>query len=524
MSEFPANEVEKWLFARGFNRGNPFATTVADQERQYLAEELFMPVNGYDRIKGNDTLIVFAPRGGGKSALRVRLAAITLPEDLKSTVFAVECTDFGPLLARYRDSGCLSEVDYAAYLLRQATTSLFHLFFPPMPRLGENLAHYSQESQERRRKLANELHISDRAIMAAFIRTYAPHLLIPRAVYRTFRQLPSADTVKWDTFRSAVLNQKLKLSLFNTPLAHDSLALLLADLCDEPVTVETNLTWLEQFEEFIEFLRVLNITQMQFLIDRVDEVQPLAGSGEAQVDFLSPLLTFLNLLELPGLAFKFFLAQELQKLMRERPSLRQDRLLDKAVTVRWDQDTLKNLLDDRLDYFSEGSVPGFAALCSDQDGNKIEEELLRISSGSPRRMLTACQLLARIHVQNNATDALFTKADWETVREELLQLMPPTIGLRLGEGTAVVGGEPIKLSRNETKILQALVDKGGYCGREELINLAWGSGEGVTDFAVDQAISRLRKKLGDSGASPVYVLTTSGPERGFRLQHCEVMD
>ncbi|MCZ7672539.1 MAG: hypothetical protein M5U34_38115 [Chloroflexi bacterium] len=51
---------------------------------------------------------------------------------------------------------------------------------------------------------------------------------------------------------------------------------------------------------------MLNITQMQFLIDRVDEVQPLAGSGEAQVDFLSPLLTFLNLLELPGLAFKFF--------------------------------------------------------------------------------------------------------------------------------------------------------------------------------------------------------------------------
>ena len=108
MSDYPTSQVETWLYERGFEKASPFATTVADQEKEYLAEELFMPVNEYDRIKGPETLIVFAPRGGGKSALRVRLAAISSPQNEKADVLAVCCTDLEPLLVQYRADGCLA--------------------------------------------------------------------------------------------------------------------------------------------------------------------------------------------------------------------------------------------------------------------------------------------------------------------------------------------------------------------------------------------------------------------------------
>lgn len=515
MSDYPNNAMETWLYERGFEKANPFATTVADQEKEYLAEELFMPVNEYDRIKGVETLIVFAPRGVGKSALRVRLAAISLPQNEKADVLAVCCTDFEPLLVRYRTDGCLTEEAFAAYLLRQTAAILLDVF---------TTGSQDKAEEKHRSTLAEQVEPMERSLMAAFVRVHAPHVLTAQSYYQRFRQLEVTFKVDWTMFRTAVARQQLKTFLQVTSLAKNPTALLVADICDEPVSSASPITWLEQFEEIVGLLKSLGIHQLQFLIDRIDESPALAGDHEKQVDFLSPLLAYLNLLELPGLAFKFFLAQELRKIMGDRPSLRRDRLLDKAVTIQWDKEALKKLLDDRLQFFSEGRVPSLVALCGEQEGAEIEDEILKLSLGSPRRMLTAVQLLVRVHVQKESSAPFLTTAGWKKAREELLQVMPPIIGLRLHEGTAVVGGEVVKLSKNETKILQTLVDHGGYCLREELINSVWDASEGVSDYAVDQAISRLRNnKLGDSGTNPVYLLTTTGKERGFRLEHYDVL-
>ena len=515
MSDYPTSQVETWLYERGFEKASPFATTVADQEKEYLAEELFMPVNEYDRIKGPETLIVFAPRGGGKSALRVRLAAISSPQNEKADVLAVCCTDLEPLLVQYRADGCLTEEAFAAYLLRQTAAILLDIFTPRSRDKAE---------EKHRFTLAEQVEPMERSLMATFVRTHAPHVFTAQSYYQRFRQLDVTFRLDWTMFRTAVAQQQLRAFLQVTSLATNPTALLVADICDEPVASAPPITWLEQFEVMIGLLKSLGIHQLQFLIDRIDESPTLAGDYEKQVDFLSPLLAYLSLLEMPGLAFKFFLAQELRKIMGERASLRRDRLLDKAVTIQWDKEALKKLLDDRLQFFSEGRVPSLVALCDEQDGSEIEGELLKLSLGSPRRMLTAVRLLVRNHVQKESSALFLTKEGWGKAREELLQLMPPIIGLRLQEGTAVVGGEVVKLSKNDTKILQTLVDHGGYCPREELINSVWDASEGVSDYAVDQAISRLRNnKLGDSGVNPVYLLTISGQERGFRLEYYDVL-
>ena len=71
---YPQSELEIWLKNLGFIRGNPFATVEADRERELLPD-FFVDVDGYEFIKADQTVIIFAPRGAGKSALRVVLWA-----------------------------------------------------------------------------------------------------------------------------------------------------------------------------------------------------------------------------------------------------------------------------------------------------------------------------------------------------------------------------------------------------------------------------------------------------------------
>lgn len=173
---YPANAAERWLSSLGFERGNPFKTTNADEERSYLAETLFVPVPHYDRIRGPQTVLVFAPRGGGKSSLRVRLAAIALPEKADASTLAVECTDFEPLLPQFEQQQRVSEADFAALLLGQAADALLDAFTD-----ADNLA----IRQERAAAVPPEV----RVMWALFVRQYAPRLLQATQVFPLLRQL-----------------------------------------------------------------------------------------------------------------------------------------------------------------------------------------------------------------------------------------------------------------------------------------------------------------------------------------------
>lgn len=67
--------MEKWLYARGFERGNPFRTINAEQEQAYLAESIFVPVPDYDSIRGDQTMLVL-PRVG---VAKAHCACVWLP-------------------------------------------------------------------------------------------------------------------------------------------------------------------------------------------------------------------------------------------------------------------------------------------------------------------------------------------------------------------------------------------------------------------------------------------------------------
>lgn len=85
--------------------------------------------------------------------------------------------------------------------------------------------------------------------------------------------------------------------------------------------------------------------------------------------------------------------------------------------------------------------------------------------------------------------------------------------LRLDPGSmqATLRGAPLHLTTHEFKLLYALAERAGrVLSREMLLDLTKGSADEAFDRAVDAAVSRLRRKLGDDPRRPSLLVTVRG--------------
>lgn len=488
-NRYPRNPFEVWLKeTMGFTLGNPFATTIADLERPFL-EEFFVEVPEYERIQSDETILVFARRGGGKSALRVQLS-----EKPKEGVLPIELTDFSGIIRFYRE-GTLTEQEYGEWLLGETAVALFKFCFE--------------------RESAPTLSPLIQVDLAYFWRQYAPHILEAREV---FRQLVGWGVkVEYGDVITAVESQTTTTLI----PANKPKALLLTRIIDTAILPSSKQqTIFQQFKTLVRLLEALGIQQLQFLVDRLDEIATLANNATAQGEVLQPLLEYLPLLEMEHISFKFFLDWELQDTLTNL-NIRRDRLLDNAIQMQWSEENLQKMLNTRMLYFSEG----LTSLSQYVKGGKeaadtIEKEILSNAQRMPRRMLQATHFLFESCFESEDNRVLINQDDWNKAREKLDAIAPPIIAINLKEATVETTKGTIGLAPTEQRILACLINAGGYCEREILIAEVWETTEGVSDQNVDTAMSRLRnKKLQDS--KQIYLQTVRGS--GYKLRYYEVI-
>ena len=524
-------KLNSWLGLIGFSRGNPFATSEADQERSLLPD-YFVDVDGYEQIKGDGTVIIFAPRGCGKSALRVVLASYAAPVSPDTDILAVEFTDFSKFISKVHAGKKLTIDDYSYQLLRTGTRALFMAMCGPSPTSDQGSD--TLDIRRRRTRRINNVIPSTRSRVSQWLRKFTPEVLNPEELYERLHDIKSSFVPEWKLFTEIVNKRQLRDLIDRSPLAKDDVAVLLADINDFSTGDTGSLqTPVEEISTFITLVRSCGFKSVQFLLDGIDETQETANAPQIQADILEPLLAELRILEMPGVAFKFFLSLEAHKEILERPTIRKDRLNDKALTIEWNEKNLKDLLDARLDFFSDGSIRDLVQVCQEtmmefdkaqspsRMGEWIEKEMLRFAHGSPRRLLTAGQLLFEEHASHYGEKGLIDMGDWEAARRELMQKMPPSLKLSQGIRIARVGEREVGLTALNHKILIALAKSNGICDRDHLALEAWGSIEGVSPQAIDKTISRLRELLGDDPDEPTYLKTIRG--KGFQLLHFELV-
>ena len=307
---------------------------------------------------------------------------------------------------------------------------------------------------------------------------------------------------------------------------------------------------------FTQLIRDAGLESCVVFLDGLDEF-PLTADDPAQaVAFLAPLLGTLSLIECPGLAFKFFLPQELEPTLRVCGWFRVDRL--HIFRIAWNESSLLALIKQRLIHFSQRKPPyeDLGQLCEDELAQVINSELVALAEGSPRAALILANMLVQSHCQQSGPPDLITlktwkqvKARWQVRRNDfVMKGRGPDVQPKAAEPVpAPVSAAPVypvlhvdeekRLiwlgERDITSEIRGLQDyrvlvclyrhQDRICTKDLLAEKAWPEAEkkeGVSDEAIAASIARLRKVLRRLALNREYIETVRGkrrPEGGYRL-------
>jgi hypothetical protein len=333
-------DIAVYLKAKGFH-AHPFATTNAEQEHELLAS-YFVHVAWFDRLLGQtrqpESMILFAPRGHGKTSHRVEIARrAATSRDAQALVVTV--TDFDMLASATTGKEILAA--YLVYLRRVILENL------------DNALHKNPRQEELFQQ-------DERSFLqfCALLDLYAR--------------------------RHSLKRGKLSAKTKEIACAYK----------------ETELSIKEWFHEISQLAQRAGFASIYILIDGIDEQPDVRNDPTRAVQLLSPLLESPGLLQELNIAFKFFLPDNLEEPMRNFDAARLDRI--PVYHLVWSDYDLHNMLSRRLASFSLisetrqiGYVNYFRDLCdSNIDGDAL---LVEAAKSSPRQLIDLARRVLEEH-------------------------------------------------------------------------------------------------------------------------------
>jgi hypothetical protein len=143
---------------------------------------------------------------------------------------------------------------------------------------------------------------------------------------------------------------------------------------------------INQLAEIARIAQQIGYDSIYILIDKVDETS-ISNTATNAYEFIKPLLSDLQLLELRGYAFKFFLWD---KLLEDYQKIaRPDRV--KYYTIHWVPSQLVEMLSKRVIAFSNGSVLTLKQLFDKTSRFNLDNFVAIFAQGSPRTLIRICK-------------------------------------------------------------------------------------------------------------------------------------
>lgn len=381
--------LDHWLEKFGFS-DNPFSSQEASREDPRRLNEYFVTPPYFDEILGDasspKTTLVFAPRGGGKTAQRVMVDYYCRNNLTRGRILSVLYADFSQVMDHKevnRDPFRISSRHHANEILKRTVLAL---------------AGFLTQSPIARKPF-QQLSGLDRLHLRWFISTYDEYL-----------RLGQIDTLS----EARILLPDLELS---------SRIGFLRDGKTIPIKIIQRLESGKEsppaqlLDDVSQLLVPLGFEAIYVLVDRVDEFQETAADLTAAVALIEPLVADLTLMELPRIAFKFFLPLEMEDAIRARPTVRLDRLSPRRI--EWTDGALLEVLHKRLAAFSGYS--SLDAVCVPELRGRIEQEMLGVADGLPGNLIRLGALLLSEHCALPMPDTeegwLIAERAWEAARE-----------------------------------------------------------------------------------------------------------
>ena len=338
----------------GFNL-DPFAKTNADEEellKSYFIEPPFFKAV-YGDLSTPKSAIVFAPRGGGKTALKrmLELSSLTAP------FMCVTYNRFGVVGLRLEDIG----LDYH---MRNLIRLLLVAVLTAAAERG--IESFSSDDRHLIYLLAKE-HLSDLDTTEL------------KAAIQSVQNISDKAKEWWNRFTGPI---GLVLNALLTRIGLGTAEVEKFTIAGGKLGQD-----IEQIELLGELAHKLGYACVYILVDKVDENSLTGASASSSYRFIAPLVSDLQLLELPSFGFKLFLWDML--ISDYRSVARPDRV--KYYDLHWEVDQLREMLSKRLQAHSGTKVASLAAISATEARSKIDSAVALFSQGSPRNTIRICK-------------------------------------------------------------------------------------------------------------------------------------
>lgn len=130
-------------------------------------------------------------------------------------------------------------------------------------------------------------------------------------------------------------------------------------------------------------------------MDKVDETLATSRSAEASASLIHPLLANIQLLEVSGFSWILFLWSNIRTHFDGKYSVRLDKIAHANIT--WNPASLREMLEKRISYFSEGKTSFSEIFSEDLDANQVFNEIIELSVHSPRELIKLMDMIFREH-------------------------------------------------------------------------------------------------------------------------------
>lgn len=352
---------------------DPFLHTNADKESDYLGGYFIKP-DYFEDVWGDPlspvSNIIYAPRGGGKTAQRIMIEKRAKEYDNVLTI-TYASHDLSP----FKKIDDITIRYHLEYLNRLLLIAFFN-------RISDSQYDFKQLLKFDERQYLFKL---------SKLYLYDTPVTFPSQAINSLKCLQDRIVDIWNNFRLPI-SKVIKSISKNQGVEID-----LSDVNVEK-SIETNHK--ENLYNLIELIRKVGYVSVYVLIDKVDEQSLTGNDPEASFLLIKDLIRDLELLETPNLCFKFFLWDALKPYVVS--VARPDRVF--SYDLKWSWNQMQEMLNKRVAVFSNGKIEDILKIYSDA---KYLGRTILFSEYSPRDCIRICKRILSEQFKENSASLKF---------------------------------------------------------------------------------------------------------------------
>lgn len=365
-------EFNEYLSKLGFDI-NPFQTTNADKEVDYLSDYFIKP-DYFEDVWGDPynpvSNIIYAPRGGGKTAQRIMIEKRA--EDFND-ILTISYTNHD--LSGYKT---IDEIDITYHLIYLNRLLLLSL----LNRINEEGFNFDFTFDFLERQYIYKI---------AKIYLYDTPSSFPHQAMSSLKKIEDYAVDLWKNFKEPIANVIRQITK-NKGME--------VDLSKCEIDEKIRQSHRDNFINIIDLLQKAQYKSIIILVDKVDEQSLTGNNPEASFKLICPLLKDLELLEMSCVCFKFFLWDALKHytVLHARP----DRVL--SYDLKWESRQIRDMLNKRVASYSKGKVCDFSKMFINI---RSLGRIILFSELSPRDCVRICMRVISEQFKHNNNSIFF---------------------------------------------------------------------------------------------------------------------